>query len=215
MNSLFNRIKGKTRLILRDQFGFFLPLGGQTVQAVTYALAHKIEGHYYEFGLYQGYTFGQAVTLSPDIHHFGFDSFEGMPENNEGGGFGYQRFKVTYKKVITNLLRINAFTHKEHLVKGYFSDSLTPELQVELTPFKAAVILIDCDIYESTVTVLDFIKPLLQTSTIVIFDDWHSFSHDEGEQRALREFLEINKNFSFTEIPECQHRKLFIVSVTN
>ena len=213
--SLSSRIKSKITKILRDEFGFFYPLGGQTVLAVTYALKNRIEGHYYEFGLYQGYTFGQAVKLSPTIHHFGFDSFEGMPENNEGGGFGYQRFKVTYKKVITNLLRSDAFTHKEHLIKGYFSDSLTSALQAELIPFKAAVILIDCDIYESTVTVLDFIKPLLQTGTIVIFDDWHSFGHDEGEQRALREFLEINKNFAFTDITECQNRKLFRVTITN
>ncbi|MES2749644.1 MAG: TylF/MycF/NovP-related O-methyltransferase [Patescibacteria group bacterium] len=211
--SLSSRVASKVKKILRDEFGFFYPLGGQTVLAVTYALQHKIAGHYYEFGLYQGYTFGQAAKLSPDIHHFGFDSFEGMPENNEGGGFGFQRFKVTYEKVINNLLRTNAFTHKEHLIKGYFSDSLTPQLQAELMPFKAAVILIDCDIYDSTVTVLNFIKPLLQTGTIVIFDDWHSFGQDEGEQRALREFLEINKNYTFSEINECQNRKLFKVSI--
>ncbi len=213
--SLPSRIQSKVKKILRDEFGFFYPLGGQTVLAVTYALKHKIEGHYYEFELYQGYTFGQAVKLSPLIHHFGFDSFEGMPENNEGGGFGYQRFKVTYKNVINNLLRIGAFTHKEHLIKGYFSDSLTPALQAELIPFKAAVILIDCDIYESTLTVLDFITPLLQTGTIVIFDDWHSFGQDEGEQRALREFLAAHKNLTFTEITECQHRKLFTVIISH
>lgn len=213
MSSIYHRLQGKTRLILRDHFGFFLPLGGQTVQAVTYALSHRIDGHYYEFGLYQGYTFYEAVKQSPGIHHFGFDSFEGMPDNNEGGGFGFQRFKVTYKRVLTNLLTRNAFTYTEHLIKGYFSDSLTPKLQSELMHYKPAVVLIDCDIYESTVQVLQFLKPLLQNGTIVIFDDWHSFSTDQGEQKALREFLVAQPQFTFTEIIECTNRKMFRVTV--
>ncbi len=213
MSTFFNRLNGKTRLMLRDHLGFFLPLGGQTVLAVKYALTHRIEGHYYEFGLYQGYTFFEAIKQSPGIHHFGFDSFEGMPDNNEGGGFGFKRFKVTYKRVLTHLLNRDAFTYTEHLIKGYFSESLTPSLQAELTHYKPSVVLIDCDIYESTVQVLTFIKPLLQNGTIVIFDDWHSFSIDEGEQKALREFLGANKNFTFKEILECSHRKMFRVTI--
>ena len=211
MKNLLPRIKGKIQKILRDEFGFFFPLAGQTILAVKYALEHTIEGHYYEFGLYQGYTFGEAVKMSPDIHHFGFDSFEGMPENAEGGGFGFGRFKVTYAKVVNNLLTIGAFSHREHLIKGFFSDSLTPQLQHELMNYKAAVVLIDSDLYESAVSVLYFIKPLLQTGSIVIFDDWGSFSAEAGEQRALREFLVTHTDVIFTEITECTNRKMFRV----
>ncbi len=213
MKNLLPRIKGKIQKILRDEFGFFFPLAGQTILAVKYALEHKIEGHYYEFGLYQGFTFGEAVKMSPAIHHFGFDSFEGMPENKEGGGFGFGRFKVTYAKVINNLLTVGAFSHTEHLIKGFFSDSLTLKLQQELDHYKAAVVLIDSDLYESAVSVLDFVKPLLQTGTIVIFDDWGSFSAEAGEQRALREFLVKNPDCSFVEITECTNRKMFKVGL--
>jgi O-methyltransferase len=209
--SILKRIRTKITVILRDKFLFFYPLGKNTLIAVQYALSKRIQGHYYEFGLYQGYTFYHAVLLSPEIHHFGFDSFEGMPENNEGGGFTPGRFKVGYKKVINSLLKRNAFSYKEHLIEGYYSNSLTAELQRELLNFKASVILIDCDLYESTVQVLNFTKPLLQSGTIVIFDDWESFDESAGEQLALKEFLSQHKNISFIEIKECTNRKMFTV----
>lgn len=209
MKNLTKRINDKVIKIFRDEFGFFYPLAGQTLLSVEHALEHRVPGHYYEFGLYQGYTFYHAVKVSPQIHHFGFDSFEGMPENAEGGGFGFGRFRVTYRKVVNNLLRGGAFTYREHLIKGFFSDSLTKQLQDEQKAFPIAVVLIDSDLYESAVTVLDFITPLLQTGSIVIFDDWGSFGSEAGEQRAWREFLEKHTEIEATELTEFKHRKMF------
>lgn len=202
----------KIRQILRDNFGFFYPLSWNTLKAVEYALANSIKGHYYEFGLYQGYTFYHGVKTSSDIHHFGFDSFKGMPMNDEGGGFSFGRFQVSYKKVVKNLLERNSFTYKEHLIEGYFNETLTIELQSELKNYKPSVILIDADLYESAIQVLNFVGPLLQNGTIVIFDDWYSFSENEGEQRALKEFL-LAKNIIFEELIECQNRKMFRVII--
>ena len=31
---------------------------------------------------------------------------------------------------------------------------------------------VDCDIYESSVDVLNFIKPYLYTGSVLVFDDW-------------------------------------------
>ena len=51
--------------------------------------------------------------------------------------------------------------------------------------------LIDCDLYSSTVSVLDFLDNLLQDGSILMFDDWNCFgkSDERGERRAFREFL--------------------------
>lgn len=59
----------------------------ETPKAVVRALAmtKELPGHYYEFGLYKGYAFYKAVTHSPRIMHFGFDSFLGLPNTDEGG----------------------------------------------------------------------------------------------------------------------------------
>ena len=209
MSSIQKRLTDRIHKILRDDFGFFLPLGRRTQNAVEYALKNSVEGHYYEFGLYQGYTFFHAVKFSPKIHHFGFDSFEGMPENDEGGGFFANRFKVSYRKVINNLLKRNAFTHREHLIKGYFSESLTQELQSELQQYRPGVVLIDSDLYSSALEVLIFLRPLFQEGTIVIFDDWYSFGSEGGEQAALKTYLEQNHEFIFDEIKECDSRMMF------
>jgi hypothetical protein len=55
---------------------------------------------------------------------------------------------------------------------------------------KAAVVLVDCDLYASAVPVLEFVAPLLQTGTILIFDEYWNLGEDAGERRAHREFSE-------------------------
>ena len=60
---------------------------------------------------------------------------------------------------------------------------------------------VDCDLYESTVPVLEFITPLLQTGTIVYFDDWFSYrgSMAHGEARAAREWLTRHPDIQLVE----------------
>ena len=63
---------------------------------------------------------------------------------------------------------------------------------------KAALVMIDCDLYQSTVPVLGFLADLLQDGTVVLFDDWFCFgeSEDNGEPRAFREFLAEHPEWS-------------------
>lgn len=53
------------------------------------------------------------------------------------------------------------------------------------------MIYIDCDLYESTVPVLNYVLPILQTGTVLAFDDYFCFNGDpeRGGQLALKEFL--------------------------
>ena len=61
---------------------------------------------------------------------------------------------------------------------------------------------IDCDLYEATLPVLDFITPYLAVGTVIVFDDWRCFRNhpDFGEQRACREWLESNKQIQLAEL---------------
>ena len=67
---------------------------------------------------------------------------------------------------------------------------------------RIAMTWIDCDLYESTVPVLDFITPYLAVGTVIVFDDWRCFRNhpDFGEQRACREWLESNKQIQLAEL---------------
>ncbi|HSH60888.1 MAG TPA: TylF/MycF/NovP-related O-methyltransferase [Acidimicrobiales bacterium] len=162
-----------------------------------------IEGDYYEFGLWQGYSFCVAQAAASSAggtapQFFGFDSFEGLPPLT-GPDAGSHEFKAgdyagSYEEVVSNLNHFGVDWERTHLVKGWY-DAL-PEsaahLATKMGP--AALVLVDCDLYESTVPVLRFVRDRLQPGTIVMFDDWNCFdrSDDMGQRRAFREFLDQN-----------------------
>ncbi len=77
------------------------------------------------------------------------------------------------------------------LVAGFYRDSLVEELKRTHEMRRAAIVLIDCDLYESTRQVLRFIQSLLGDGTILMMDDWNCFdaADDRGQRRAVREFL--------------------------
>ena len=55
---------------------------------------------------------------------------------------------------------------------------------------------IDCNLYSSTVTVLEFLAPRLKHGMIVAFDDYFCWSPTQvsGERFALHEFTRITPN---------------------
>ena len=75
---------------------------------------------------------------------------------------------------------------------------LNNKLKKDIGLNKAAIVMIDCDLYASTKIVLDFITDLIDSGTIIIFDDWYSFKADPnmGEQKACNEWVEKNKNIN-------------------
>ena len=106
-------------------------------------------------------------------------------------------------------------TRKVVAVQGVFSESLTDELKERHKLERAAIIHVDCDLYQSTVDVLRFIEGLVRQGTILIFDDWHEFDHfagpkdaaNYGEQRAFQEWSMSNE---FTEFYHFWPYKAFI-----
>jgi len=87
----------------------------------------------------------------------------------------------------------------DHIIKGFYSDSLTKELQARMP--KVGMVHIDVDLYSSTMEVLEFIKPLLVVGTVLIFDDWYCFppGSNKGETRAVKEFSAANPSFQLEE----------------
>jgi O-methyltransferase len=86
-------------------------------------------------------------------------------------------------------------------VQGFYNESLKTNLPNKLGIKKASLVYVDCDLYESTVPVLNYILPVLQTGTIIAFDDYYCFNGDpeRGGQLALREFLQRNPNLKMTD----------------
>jgi hypothetical protein len=89
---------------------------------------------------------------------------------------------------------------KLHVVEGWFSDSLTEDNPAVRGLDKVAIAWVDCDLYESTVPVLNFLTNRLQDGSLIFFDDWFCLKGhpDRGEQRACREWLERNPQVRLT-----------------
>jgi O-methyltransferase len=158
-------------------------------------------GDYLEFGVFKGYSFWHAQQVASHLHldgmrFYGFDSFAGLPppegvDRTYRGDFYEGQYTCSKAMVERNLNERGVDWSRTFLIEGFFAESLTPELRAQHRLERAAIVLIDCDLYESTRQVLEFLEPLLDRGTILIFDDWNAFDGDDrrGERRALGEFL--------------------------
>lgn len=182
-------------------------------------------GDYYEFGLFRGYTFLQAynhcVALGVDTpHYYGFDSFEGLPPadgiDEADGRFFEGQFACSKEDVEKNLADNGMDPSRTTLVKGFYEDSLTEDLREQHDFKHASVVLFDCDYYSSTRTAMLWMQPYIRVGTILLFDDWFSYSEgndkEQGQQKALDEFLHENPQYRAETLWEfLNHGKAFIL----
>jgi O-methyltransferase len=200
------RLRLLAALGIRDESDF-IALGSGGAQAIEDALASLratgVGGDYYEFGLYRGQSFWSAQKAADRLgisgmRFFGFDSFAGLPEiegnDRQAGIFVSGDYRASRDQVEQLLIEHGFDMERAALVEGYFDQSLTPELKHQHQMGPAALVMIDCDLYQSTVPTLAFIADRLQEGTILLFDDWYCFGDSEqhGERRAFTEFLEVH-----------------------
>lgn len=161
----------------------------------------RILGDYYEFGVASGRSAISAIRASrlygqPAARHFHlFDSFEGLPELTgvDAGSRQFDRGDYAFhlEQTRRNLEEHGAWDPSlVTFYRGWFEDSLTAGLRESLADRPAAIVHVDCDLYESALTVLSFVTPLLQRGTILLVDDYNCFqaSNDLGLRRALMEW---------------------------
>jgi O-methyltransferase len=118
----------------------------------------------------------------------GLDTFEGMPENNEGNAtFAGNTFVSSLDNVKSRCDSAGMPSGQYRLYQGLFSatkEALISDLK------KIAILNIDSDLYESALDALTISGPYLQVGSVVMFDDYNAFHADnrKGERRAFREF---------------------------
>ncbi len=182
-------------------------------------------GDYYEFGLFRGYTYLKAYQHCQEMaidtpHFYGFDSFEGLPPA-EGvdvadGRFFEGQFSCSLDDVQKNLAENGMDPARMTLIKGFYEDSLTEQLRSQHDFKQASVVLLDCDYYASTRTALNWMQPYIGVGTVLLFDDWFSYSEGEdkelGQQKAFDEFLSENPQYTAEALWEfTPHGKGFVL----
>ena len=153
-----------------------------------------------EFGVWRGISFiaqvDAIVEQFPTSSIIGFDSWRGLPEETDGvwrpdrhaaGNYSCEKDIVLKDLADRNLLEDKRF----RLVDGFFEDSLTSELQSEIT--NLIFVNVDVDIHKSCVEVLEFIRPLLRAGVVIYFDDWKDpddhYDGKWGEHLAWEEYM--------------------------
>ena len=139
--------------------------------------AVEVDGLYLEFGVGRGKSMRWIAGQVQDTV-YGFDSFEGIPEYWNGNPVGAFAQK-SLPKVPDNV----------EFVVGLFDASLPGFLEKHDDP--VAFLHIDCDLYSSTVTILDLLGERLQPGAIVLFDEYYNFHRwQQHEFKAWQEFVE-------------------------
>jgi hypothetical protein len=170
--------------------------------AMAFVSNERVEGDYLEFGVFRGRSFVEAWHAASywkrvAMRFVAFDSFAGLPELGDvdaGGPFRQADYRASRDEFEATLRQHRVPPSRVSVVEGLFEQTLDPDARTTVGVRQAAVAVIDCDLYASTVLVLDFLTDLLVDGSVLIFDDWYTFKGrpDRGEQRATAEWLRRN-----------------------
>jgi hypothetical protein len=174
-----------------------------------------VEGDILEFGVLGGWTARHFAEIARDSAYYGdlhlFDSFEGLPRDKaaiDKASFDVQRgvwreemhlpesweaeLGGTIDQHVARMLATVISPSRLKIRKGFYADTLKTPLGT-----KAALVHMDCDLYQSTVEVFAALErdKALQDGTILMFDDWNCNRANPafGQRRAFAEFLDRNK----------------------
>lgn len=152
----------------------------QLYRYVLSQIPHKDGGLFLEFGVYKGDSINRLAALRPDVHWYGFDSFEGLPEAwTLGSRKGAFDIGGTLPPVRDNVV----------LTKGFFAETL-PRFVAQHRNEKVAFLHIDCDLYSATKTIFDHLGDMLQQGCIIVFDEYFNYPDwENGEYKAFVEYI--------------------------
>jgi hypothetical protein len=173
-------------------------LGSANIKILFKLLAetYSLPGQIAECGVYRGGTLIPMALFLKDLGSFskvyGFDSFHGFDESVnrdilEGGVFDPQKrvggFSNTSYEYLTKKINWFGLGDRIELVPGYFGKTLQ-----EYSNLKFSFVHLDCDLYESYKTCLEFFYFKMVPGGRILFDEYKD-PHWPGCQCAVDEFF--------------------------
>jgi len=151
----------------------------------------SIVGDVLEFGVFQGKTITQIAGYLSDRKVWGFDSFEGLPED-------WHMIKdadtLKFPKGTFSIKQLPEVPGNVTLIKGWFEDTIPAWKQQHSV--NISLLHVDCDLYSSTREVLTQLNSQIVPGTVIVFDDMYLWNNpkkyelwDQGEYRALGEWI--------------------------
>jgi len=161
--------------------------------------SNGVTGDYAEFGCWGATTFCVAYRMlvrcpyqSGPCHLWGFDSFAGLPPPSlaeDEHPAWVEGSMATSLDEFHGLCRARGVPRDAYTtVAGFYDQSLQPNAPGP-RPDKIRLAYIDCDLYSSTKSVLEFLLPRLQHGMVLAFDDYYCYSTTmpSGERLAMAE----------------------------
>ena len=153
-------------------------------QMIQKCLEQAPAGLIMEFGVASGDSFRRMLEKT-DRDCYGFDSFEGLPEDAEGWGKGM------FACAVPNFEQAHA-----HIIVGLIQDTLPSFLEEH--DGQAAFVHIDTDIYSSAKYILDTLYDAgrIASGTVILFDELFTCENNSyaawphHEYKAFLEFGE-------------------------
>jgi len=154
-----------------------------------YAVSLKKDGVIAEFGVFSGKSINHIASFANKETVYGFDSFEGLPE--QWSGFMYA------KKMFDRGGSMPEVRGNVKLIKGWFDKTVPPFFTAQNKPI--SILHIDSDLYSSAKIVLNAAKPFIQSGSILIFDEFFNYpGYQNHEYKAFFEFIEeTSKAYNF------------------
>ncbi len=153
------------------------------LDVLSYASSHvTIDGLILEFGVRTGQTINHIAKSHPNSTIYGFDSFEGLPEDWSG----WIQDKGTFAGEGIPQVEGNV-----RLVAGWFDETLEGFL-IENSG-DLALAHIDSDLYSSAKTVLDALASRVKPGSIIVFNEYFNYPNwQQHEFKAFAEFCETH-----------------------
>jgi O-methyltransferase len=147
-----------------------------------------------EFGVFEGASiqYWMELNLNHDSRFFGFDSFEGLPEDWRPGS-PKGRFDVGGLTPVVDDRRVT-------FVRGWFEDTI-PQFVNSFSSNNRLVLHLDADLYGSSMLALTYFTPFMRKGTVLIFDEFFDLEH---EAKAFKDWGRIYRK-SFRVIAEVQN----------
>ena len=180
----------------------------------SYITRSNLKGSYAEFGTWFGASFfnnmsvfGQQLTGK----FFAFDSFGGLPETNDAekaynidNDWEEGRYFCNLASFLDNGRVCGVDIARINITPGFYSETIRGKdcRDFGMEHGSLSYAYIDCDLYESTKDVLDFIAPALEDGSVIYFDDWllGRAARNAGEYHAAAEWLRDNPEFDLVPL---------------
>jgi O-methyltransferase len=199
--------------VIRDQYYYEYTARKEFFRRAFAALSFNgINGDYVEFGCCGGVTFRLAYKYARKYKHncklWAFDSFRGLPPKSLPEDEHPIWVQGTMSIALDDFQKIcresNIPDSDYHVVAGYYDQTLSTPYHKSL-PTNICIAYIDCDMYSSTKTVLEFLMPRLKHGMIIAFDDYYCWSSTQvsGERKACADCFKNNKDW--TLVPFVQY----------